>query len=315
MSERRPEDSERTWKIRPDEPNLAEVWNRDREWPGEQEGDRAAGRHAPAELDLGDPVGLEDLIRAPGEGGRRPHRLLRLPADGEELFGFRLRQSLGQGAFARVYLAEQPDLACRPVVLKVSAIEGTEHHTLARLQHTNIVPIFSVHEDERAGLRAVCMPYFGGAPLSRILEQLWSRTTRPTAGAQLVAALEEVGAPAPGGGIGDRAGGEGAGPVPPSRRPRPRRRSSSCAASATARRPPGSSPSSPRGSITPINAASSIAMSSRRTSCSAPRGSPSCSISTWPRRWPTAPPRRSSAGRWPTPPRSTSSPCGIAHRT
>ena len=102
--------------------------------------------------------------------------MLRLPEAGEELFGFRLRQPLGHGAFACVYLAEQPDLASRPVVLKISAIAGTEPQTLARLQHTNIVPIFSVHEDQRAGLRAVCMPYFGGASLSSILERLWSET-------------------------------------------------------------------------------------------------------------------------------------------
>ena len=124
---------------------------------------------------------------APGShphDGRRKRihdRLLRLVAEGEELFGFRLRHQLGRGAFASVYLAEQRDLACRPVVLKISATEGTEHQTLARLQHTNIVPIFSVHEDPAAGLRAVCMPYFGGATLASILERLWDRagTTDP----------------------------------------------------------------------------------------------------------------------------------------
>ena len=85
---------------------------------------------------------------------------------GDELFDFPLRHELGRGAFARVFLAEQTGLADRPIVLKVSAIEGDEHQTLAQLQHTNIVPIYSVHEDTRAGLRAVCMPYFGGASLS-----------------------------------------------------------------------------------------------------------------------------------------------------
>ena len=52
------------------------------------------------------------------------------------------------------------------------------------------MPIFSVHEDTRAGLRAVCMPYFGGASLSSVLERLWSETGRPTRGGQLVEALE-----------------------------------------------------------------------------------------------------------------------------
>ena len=140
---------------------------------------------------LGAMVRQEDLIASLGGKRRHADRLLRLPAEGEEFFGFRLREKLGRGAFASVFLAEQTDLAGRPVVLKVSAIEGSEHHTLARLQHTNIVPIFSVHEDQSAGLRAVCMPYFGGATLSQILEQLWTKTTRPTSGGQLVDVLVE----------------------------------------------------------------------------------------------------------------------------
>ena len=107
-------------------------------------------------------------------------RFLRLPEIGDTLFGFHLRYPLGRGAFARVFLAEQSDLAGRPVVLKVSAIEGTEPQTLAQLQHTNIVPIYSAHEDPRAGLRAVCMPYFGGASLSSILQECWSRKRRTT---------------------------------------------------------------------------------------------------------------------------------------
>src|SRR5262249_5255847 len=103
-----------------------------------------------------------DVLRSLG-GAASGDRGLRLPQLGERLFGFLLCHELGRGAFARVFLAEQSDLAGRPVVLKVSAIEGSEAQTLAQLQHTHIVPIFSAHEDPRAGLRALCMPYFGGA--------------------------------------------------------------------------------------------------------------------------------------------------------
>src|SRR5437660_10768226 len=92
-----------------------------------------------------------------------------LPSPGDRIFHFRLGRELGRGAFARVFLAEQADLANRRVVLKCSSIEGAEPQTLAQLQHTNIVPIYSVHEDREAGLRAVCMPYFGGASLSQVL--------------------------------------------------------------------------------------------------------------------------------------------------
>src|SRR5207237_3450337 len=109
-----------------------------------------------------------------------------------EVLGFRLRQELGRGAYACVFLAEQADLASRPVALKITDLDGNEPQTLAQLQHTHIVPIYSVHEDVRAGLRAVCMPYFGGASLSGVLDFLWADGVAPTRGVQLVEALETV---------------------------------------------------------------------------------------------------------------------------
>ncbi len=127
---------------------------------------------------------------------------LQLPDVGNEIFGFRLTRALGKGAFARVFLAHQGELAGRPVVLKVSAIEGIEPQTLAQLQHTNIVPIYSVHEDAGSGLRAVCMPYFGGASLSEVLKRVFAIDSVPGKGRDFVEALEIVQAPPP-----DQAGG------------------------------------------------------------------------------------------------------------
>jgi eukaryotic-like serine/threonine-protein kinase len=118
---------------------------------------------------------------------------LALPSVGDEIFGFRLRRELGTGAFARVFLAEQADLAGRLVVLKTSDTNGDEPQTLAQLQHTHIVPIHSVHENAQAGIRAVCMPYFGGASLSRILQKLWSDPHSPATGEELVQALAAIG--------------------------------------------------------------------------------------------------------------------------
>jgi len=133
----------------------------------------------------------QDFFRSVGGISGSAGGGLRLPEVGETLFGFRLSDQLGAGAFARVYLAQQADLAGRPVVLKVSAIHGDEPQTLAQLQHTNIVPIYSVHEDARAGIRAVCMPYFGGASLSAVLQRL--RGDRPpTSGAEFLRALSEA---------------------------------------------------------------------------------------------------------------------------
>src|SRR5262245_7198033 len=110
-----------------------------------------------------------------------------LPEAGGELCGFRLLMELGRGAFARVFLAQQGDLASRLVVLKVSPSTDDEPQTLAQLQHTNVVPIYSVH---RAGkLQAVCMPFFGAATLATVLRDLRSRKSLPNSGMGLVDTL------------------------------------------------------------------------------------------------------------------------------
>jgi serine/threonine protein kinase/tetratricopeptide (TPR) repeat protein len=98
-----------------------------------------------------------------------------IPDPGSEFCGFQLVKEIGRGAFGRVYLARQGDLAGRPVALKLSTDLIDESHWLARLQHTNIVPIFSVH---RAGpVQALCMPYLGSVTLADVLAVLRDRAT------------------------------------------------------------------------------------------------------------------------------------------
>ena len=99
------------------------------------------------------------------------------------------------GRLRRVFLGEQIELAGRPVVLKVAAAEDSEPQTLAQLQHTHIVPIYSVHENTQADLRVVCMPYFGGASLSAVLLALTVEAKQPQHGAQLARALAAVQTP------------------------------------------------------------------------------------------------------------------------
>jgi serine/threonine protein kinase/tetratricopeptide (TPR) repeat protein len=112
----------------------------------------------------------------------------RLPEVGEEFLGFRLIGELGRGGFGRVYLAKQGRLAERLVALKVSAEMFQESQTLAQLQHTNIVPIYSVHQ---AGpLQAVCMPYFGGTTLEDVLKGLRGRTP-PRSGRHFLSTLQD----------------------------------------------------------------------------------------------------------------------------
>jgi serine/threonine protein kinase/lipoprotein NlpI len=140
----------------------------------------------------------EFLKSLSGSGGSSPH--FALPEVGDRLFGFRLLHELGRGSFARVFLASQEELASRPIVLKVSNLEGDEPQTMALLQHTHIVPIYSIHEDKRAGLRAVCMPYFGGASLSAVLKEAGVKRAPVRSGEELVRALQAVQAKLPAGG-------------------------------------------------------------------------------------------------------------------
>jgi serine/threonine protein kinase/tetratricopeptide (TPR) repeat protein len=110
------------------------------------------------------------------------------PAPGGELLGFRLVRELGRGAFGRVYLAQQGDLANRPVALKVSARTALEPRVLARLNHTNNVPVYSVH---RAGpLQALCMPYFGATTFAHVVGELRKLPAPPSSGRWLLDLLQ-----------------------------------------------------------------------------------------------------------------------------
>ncbi len=101
------------------------------------------------------------------------------PEVGEDLGSFHLLAELGRGASGKTFLATEPGLADRLVVLKVLSGDQDEHLSLARLQHTHIIPLFSEQEFPDRGLRALCMPYLGGASLARILEVLEEATPAP----------------------------------------------------------------------------------------------------------------------------------------
>jgi serine/threonine protein kinase/predicted Zn-dependent protease len=131
---------------------------------------------------------LDVQRRDPRSAGRLARAVSSLPVVGSELLGFRLEAELGRGAFGRVYLARQGDLAGRLVALKVSADIGCESRALAQLRHTNVVPIYSVHRG--ASLQAVCMPYLGSTTLADVIESLKGREHLPTSGEGLLAAWD-----------------------------------------------------------------------------------------------------------------------------
>ena len=107
------------------------------------------------------------------------------PTVGDTLYHFELIEELGRGAFSRVFLAAQSDLAGRMVAVKVSQCSDGEPQRLARLQHANIVPIYSVHEYFQ--FQIVCMPYVGSHTLATLLKH---QGLRPhSTGRQLVDTL------------------------------------------------------------------------------------------------------------------------------
>ena len=87
-----------------------------------------------------------------------------VPKIGQPFGDFFLLKLLGRGAFSEVFLARQDSLASRYVAVKVVKRVLSEPASLARLQHTGIVPLYSLHQI--SGYSVLCMPYAGSATLA-----------------------------------------------------------------------------------------------------------------------------------------------------
>jgi len=129
---------------------------------------------------------------APAKSPTPPHATAgEMPKAGQRFLHFDLIRELGRGVFGRVFMARQTQLADRVVALKVTAETDAEPQLLARLQHTNIVPIYAFYQ---AGpLQAICMPYFGSVTLARVIADL-ARDPRklPDTGRGLLSTLFET---------------------------------------------------------------------------------------------------------------------------
>lgn len=112
------------------------------------------------------------------------------PESGETISGFRLVEELGRGSFGRVFLAGERPLADRLVALKVTRVGSREPQALARLQHTNIVPVHSYRVDPTTSLHLLCMPYFGRVTLARVIAEVRARAI--DTGAELAGLLDEL---------------------------------------------------------------------------------------------------------------------------
>jgi serine/threonine protein kinase/tetratricopeptide (TPR) repeat protein len=166
------------------------------------------------EADGGQPDASSYLARFPGH--REPlERLLRLhaacspsllgrwlepaedelPEAGDSIGPYRLRRELGRGSFARVFLAEQADLEDRLVVVKVSSRATSEPWLLARVRHAHIVEIVTYAQVNDGAFQLICMPFWGGATLAAVLAARRRRGRAGVSGVDLLADLDEVGAP------------------------------------------------------------------------------------------------------------------------
>ena len=119
--------------------------------------------------------------------GERPHEI---PAGGA-LDDFDLLTILGEGAFARVFLARQRSMQ-RLVALKVSADRGDESRTLAQLDHPYIVRVYDQRVLPERGLRLLYMPYLPGGTLQEVVRLVRKTAIDRRSGAMLPQAVDEA---------------------------------------------------------------------------------------------------------------------------
>ncbi len=93
----------------------------------------------------------------------------------------------GTALFGRVYLARQDDLAHRFVAVKITPHLSDEPQCLAQLQHTNIVPIYSVHR--HGSLQAICMPFLGPNTLADVVKTVEVAQALPHSGKAIVSTI------------------------------------------------------------------------------------------------------------------------------
>lgn len=90
---------------------------------------------------------------------------------GDQIDDFDLLALIGEGAFAKVFLARQRSMQ-RLVALKISADKGAEPQTLAQLDHPHIVRVHDQRVIGDKGLRLLYMPYIPGGTLHDVLQRI-----------------------------------------------------------------------------------------------------------------------------------------------
>jgi serine/threonine protein kinase len=121
---------------------------------------------------------------------RAPQPMVQLNP-GDQVDDFDLLTLLGEGAFAKVFLARQRSLQ-RLVALKVSAARGNEPQTLAQLDHPHIVRVYDQRTVPGGGMRLLYMPYVSGGTLHSVLEHARAVPPDKRSGRTLIEAIDRV---------------------------------------------------------------------------------------------------------------------------
>ena len=111
------------------------------------------------------------------------------PRPGDRLDEFDLLALLGEGQFAKVFLARQTSMQ-RLVALKVSAHRGTEAQTLAQLDHPHIVRVYDQRVLLDREVQLVYMPYLPGGTLGDVLARVRAVPAGERTGRTLLEAVD-----------------------------------------------------------------------------------------------------------------------------
>ncbi|HEX3148033.1 MAG TPA: serine/threonine-protein kinase [Gemmataceae bacterium] len=114
------------------------------------------------------------------------------PATGDSFEGMTIVRELGRGAFARAYLAEDPETGSRPVVLKLSPTPSVEARLLGNLRHPHVAEVHWARRTE--GLSAICLRYEGAATLRDAVVAAFDvkNATRPS-GRSILSTIADIG--------------------------------------------------------------------------------------------------------------------------
>jgi serine/threonine protein kinase len=113
------------------------------------------------------------------------------PEPGQRIGDFAILEILGEGAFGKVFLAQQLSLE-RLVALKVTAVVGREARVLASLEHDHIVHVISEVVDPQQNLRLLCMQYIAGTTLQRIIQALGQRPRENWSGLEILEVIDSL---------------------------------------------------------------------------------------------------------------------------